>query len=67
MSGANLTLLNVIIPLHVEKRRLEGELDVQIKRNSFSSIEMHIYLLDPLLYHHYSGSSRKQSMQGSNK
>ena len=65
MSGANLPLLNVIIPLLVEKRRSEGELDAQIERNSFASTEMRGYLLDPILRHHSNESTRKKSMQGS--
>ena len=63
VSGTNLPLLNEIIPPPVEKRRLEGELDEQIERNSFASIEMRIYLLDPLLCHHCNELSHKISMQ----
>ena len=57
----------MIIPLPVEKSRLEGELNAQIERNSFASTEMREYLLDPILHHHYNESSPKQSMQGSRK
>ena len=67
MSGANRHHQNVIIPLLVEKRHSEGELDAQIEGNSFASTEMRIYLLDPILRHHYNELSRKQSMQGSRK
>ena len=67
MSGANLPLLNVIIPLPIEKSRSEGELDAQIKRNSYASTKMCGYLLDPILRHHCNESSRKQSMQDSRK
>ena len=67
MSGANLPLLNVIIPLPVEKSCSEGELDAQIEMNSFTSTKLRGYLLDPILCHHCNESSRKQSIQGPRK
>ena len=67
MSGASLPLLNVIVPLPMEKRGSEGELNAQIDKNFVASTEMHGYLLDPLLCHHCNESSRKQSIQGSHK
>ena len=49
MSDINLPLLNVIIPLLVEKKPSEGELDAQIERNAFASTKVRGYLLNPLL------------------
>ena len=59
VSSTNLPFLNKIIPLRVEKIRLEGELDAQIDKNSFASTEMRGYLLGDLLCHQCNESSYK--------
>ena len=59
VSDADIPLLNVIIPLPIEKGRAEGELDAQIEKNSFASTKMRRNLLDPILHCHYNESSRK--------
>ena len=67
VSGDNLPPINVIIPLPMEKRCLEGERNVQIARNFFVSTKMGRYFLDPILHHNYSDLLCKKSLQGSQK
>ena len=58
VSFADIPLLNVIIPLPIEKIPAEGELDTQIEKNSFARTKMRRNLLDPILHCNYNESCK---------